>query len=219
MVNLKETQACAVIALKGLSWLNSMNSLHAQVREELPDHQKHFLLPKDRAYYSSLLTGESGSLFAAFAGNRMVGSVALTRCHGYAEALVKRRVTYPDETGVIAKASANKRIGVIQSLCVLGAYTGQKISSHLLRAAVVQARHEGLTQLFAQVAQDNGSSLWQFRANGFVVIRAWEADYARCLLCRPCRKSRAPAEVRPGSAWGKQAARFSPAIGQGSGRP
>jgi len=168
--------------LAGMHWHQAVMSLHKQVREEMPQEQRHYLLPRTPEYFRDLLTGKSGLLLGAFADGGLVGSMALSMANGWTEAKERKLITFPDKSGALAKKYRKAAICVFQAMGLRQAYMGRKLSCSLLRAGIKAAVDYGCTHLFAQTAEQNALSWLRFMERGFAVIAAWSGGHSRFLL-------------------------------------
>lgn len=179
---IKPPQTRGVHLLKGEHWLDPVFALHQQVRAEMPESNRRFLLPKPRDYFSGLLAGKSGVLFGAFADDALVGSLSLLFHDSFAAAHAAGRLTCPDADSRMAKKYGRSAVAVIQSMGVQDAYMGRGISNALLEAALAEAGKQGSAHVFAQIAAQNTLSWLRFMAMDFALMATWTDGHRRFLL-------------------------------------
>lgn len=180
-----------VHVLSGETWLKQVVGLHFQVRAEMPDSQRHFLLPKKPEYFGELLNGKTGVLLGAFVEGQLAGFMAVTRSENFAAAHAENRITCPDDDGKLAKAFGDGAVAVGQSMCALVAHMGRGISRTLIQNAAVWARQNDCAHLFAQVADQNITGWMRFMEQNFAVIATWESGHRRFLLRHMSAEERA----------------------------
>ncbi len=168
--------------LVGEDWLDRVMALHAQVRAEMPESQRHFLLPKPPEYFRDLLTEKTGALVGVFVDEKLAGFMAVVRTESFAVAHAAGRITCPDDDGRLAAAFGVGEVGVCQSMCVLNAYLGRGMSRLQVQAAVAWARRHECRHLFAQVADQNMLSWMRFLDEDFSIVATWESGHRRFLL-------------------------------------
>ena len=178
----KKRSAYEVRILSGLDQLERVTALHEQVRAEMPDTQRHFLLPKAPEYFRDLLTGKIGVLLGAFAEDELVGSMAVVWAASFASAHAEGRLTCPDSEARLAKKYRAGSAGIIQSMSVQSAYLGRGFSRTLIQAAIDQAKRRGCAHLFAQIAEQNTLSWLRFLDQDFAILAAWASGHRRFLL-------------------------------------
>ncbi len=178
-------QVFQVDVLLGQHWLDAVVGVHCAAREALPDSQKHFLLPKEKAYFARLLEGKGGAIIASFdrASQQVSGLCAVIRTGRLSEACANKAITVPAE--IVRKGFLNGSAGVnaIQSFCVHPDYKKQDVSqgvlSHALlwheknKGSVLQRMLNGASELVAQVAADNTCAILKFMRAGYVVEATW----------------------------------------------
>jgi GNAT superfamily N-acetyltransferase len=169
--------------LTGDQWLEQVMALHLRVREEMPESQRPFLLPRTPEFFRDRLAGKGGALLGARnEEDRLVGFIAMSRADSFDKACADGRITCPDEDGKLAKAYSAGAVAVAQSLCVLNAFVGRGFSHALLDAAIDWAKQNGCAHLFAQTAAQNVLSWMRFLDKDFAIITAWENGHRRFLL-------------------------------------
>lgn len=185
--------------LNGTAWLKPVVALHENVRASLPEHQRHFLLPKPESYFRDLLNGIDGMLFGFVADEELVGSMALVLCNSWQDAVSKGKLTAPDETGKLKKKYGKGHIGIIQAMGLTPPYVGRGLSRLLLQAAVHQAAETGCAHLFAQIAEQNTLSWLRFMDQDFAIVKAWTDGHRRFLMrwLPPAEKARLVKKAKP----------------------
>jgi GNAT superfamily N-acetyltransferase len=187
----KEPTACGTRVLTELDWLAPVVALHELVRAEMPDNQRHFLLPKPPEYFRALLTGKTGVLLGAFVNGDLIGSMALVWAETFAAALAAGRITYPDTDGRLTKLYRKGGTAVIQAMGLRNIHSGHGLSRSLLQAAIGLAGQRGCSHLCAQVAEQNALSWLRFLDQDFAIIAAWTGGHRRYLLRWLSSKDRA----------------------------
>lgn len=165
-------------------WLPSVCALHHAVLEALPSGKRHFLKPKTSSYFASLLAGEKGLLIGAFEGQDLVGMTALCYAPSFGEACHAGLVTYLDPVGEVAASCEEKKVGVVQSLCVLPGSGNGGLCPMLLQSAIFEAEKARVGVLFSQVAEDNFVGKKKFEEQGFNSVALWTNGHGRHLMKR-----------------------------------
>ena len=174
--------ADGVQVLTGEGWLDRVVAVHTQVRAEMPESQRHFLLPKPPAYFRDLLLGKTGALLGVMAQDDLVGILGVVKVESFAKAHAEGLITYPDDDGLLGDFCGVGAVAVAQSLCVLNASMGRGLLGHLVQGAVTWAGQEGCAHVFAQVADQNVMSWIRFMNQSFALLASWESGHGRFLL-------------------------------------
>ena len=177
--------------LSGDIWLARVVELHNRVRAEMPETQRHFLLPKHPSYFQDLLSGKTGALLGVLVHGELAGFMSVVRLDSFAAAHAQNRITCPDDHGHLAAAYGKGAVAVAQSLCVLNAYMGRSFSRTLVQGAVTWARQQGCPHLFAQVAEHNLMGWIRFMDQDFAIVATWESGHRRFLLSWQAPEERA----------------------------
>lgn len=174
----------SVQILSGLDWLASVVSLHVQVRIDMGEAKRPLLLPKKPAYFADLLNQKTGVLFGAFAGETMIGEMAVMCASNLADARAKNYITCPLDDGQLVTSCHQGRVAVIQSIGVLDGYKGLGVSQSLIEAGTLWTQQSGHKHVFAQVGDSNHEAKQFFYNQRFGGIAQWtpSGEHTRVLM-------------------------------------
>lgn len=160
-------------------WLDSVFAAHQEALAALPEQQKHFLLPKPRTYFESLLEGRGGAIIGAVdTKGELVGFCAVAQKDSWQEAQETRAVSCPDADQTMAALCSDKQIFVVQSFCVKPTSQGKAFSQGILEHAFLWAKKQvcasgKAAELVAQVSTDNQCGWTKFARAGYAMERTW----------------------------------------------
>lgn len=185
--------------LIGEGWNQKALELHKQVRSEMPDDQRHWLLPKEIGYFDKILCGQNSALLGVLDGEMLAGFMAVLADNNFAIAHAEGRITIPDDGGKLSKLYGEGKVAVCQSLAVLNKYFGRGISRHLVRAYIEWAQTQKCQHLFTQIADQNFLSWLRFLQEDFALCGTWVAGHRRFFLrhLQPAEKSELVENAKP----------------------
>lgn len=167
--------------LSSSQWLDAVYTTHQKALAALSEHQKHFLLPKPRAYFEALLNGEGGAIIGAInTKGKLAGFCAVVRKANWQEARDTRAVTCLDENQNVAAQCGDDEIVVVQSFCVKPTSQGRAFSQGILESAFLWAQQQvcasGKCQVVAQVSTDNQCGWTKFMRARCAMESTWTED-------------------------------------------
>lgn len=188
-----------VYVLSGTTWLDRVVALHEQVRSEMPEDQKHFLLQKSVSYFRELLTGATGLLFGAFANGELVGTTSLVWADSFEAACGAGKLTVPDPHKRLKKKYGKGRLGIMQSMGICSTGTGRGFSKALIQIVIEAAQKHGCAHLFTQIAEQNSLCWLRFLDHDYAIVTSWEKGHRRFLLrwLSPLEKAKRLRRVKP----------------------
>lgn len=198
-MSVKQISRNRVQILTGQEWAAPAAAFHARVRAEMPESQRHWLLPKPPEYFSALLAGKNTAFLGILDDGQLAGFMGLLRVENFAAAHADGRITCPDDAGTLGKAFGQGGVAVCQSLCVSNAYLGRGFSRALVQAAGNWADAQGCAHLFAQIADQNLLSWLRFMQQDYALVTTWVAGHRRFLLRRlqPAEKAALLKKAKP----------------------
>jgi len=188
---IKQNQEIVISQLNGKKWIDKILSLHLQIHDELPDEKKHSFLFREKEYFLSLLDEKQKdkALIAVIDNNdNLLGMCSVFLQNNWKEARKNNYITCEKDLSHIY--CDDKKIAVLQSLCLVQSMKGKGIASKLICCAIKWSKDNLAFSVFSQVAHDNPCSWVQLMRQDFNIVESWSTNHGRYLLNYNCNKSK-----------------------------
>ena len=167
---LPKSGAIATIRTLDLNDLAHVISLQDATRDALPEAQKMFVLPQSSAYFEQLLSHHNGIMIGVFAGDTLVGQMAVMGPLTLGKAIEQQKLTRNEVH--FHHAADTDSIVLAKSMTVHPNWRGNEISQQMLTSMMDLPFVRATDHIFAQISVDNVRSWELFLHQGFGIVAA-----------------------------------------------